>query len=165
MGAAEDVRRINSRLAKFKETLAESIALNLAREGEEAVTHAKDNRGYTDRTGNLCNSTGYTVVERGDIYSQAVVADSDPVSGTEQEGADKAKAKENALKAFNEMRDDGEDCVQLCVVAGMDYAKHVEDHGRNVLELTRLKVKAEARQTIEDAVDDALKHVFKNGGK
>lgn len=87
--------------------------------GERCVRHARDNAGYTDRTGNLKNSIGYAVIKDGKVVRRAYIS---------------------ALneKALNKVIKDNPKGVVLVVLAGMKYAVYVEAKGYNVLSATEI---------------------------
>lgn len=114
--------------------------------GGKAVNEARNNHGYTDRTGNLTASMGYMVAENGTVSGNGGFE-----GGRlgEQEGHKKAEALATA-----------DDNLKLVVVAGMDYASYVEHghtakggryvQGRAVLAGAELLVKAEAEKLCRD---------------
>lgn len=91
----------------------ENVLINtLKYVGEKAIADARTNGNYIDRTGNLRNSIGYIIHVNGNmVYSELSSLNSDFA---------------NSLSARNKG-------ISLIVVAGMNYAEHVEALGRNVI--------------------------------
>lgn len=104
--------------------------------GELCVTHARTSGNYTDRTGNLRSSVGYTIFKDGVAIQEAFV-------GT---GASKGKAV--AKKAGTKHKKG----ITLVVVAGMEYALAVESRGKDVLTSAENLAKTEVPRIL-----DALK--------
>lgn len=94
--------------------------------GEKCVTEARNNRGYMMQTGALSSSTGYTIFKDGvaihDVFNAADGAsESGGVVGVK-------RGQEIAQQVGSQTRG-----ICLVVVAGMNYALHVESKGYNVL--------------------------------
>ena len=92
--------------------------------GEQCVNDARVKGSYTDRTGNLRGSTGYCVVDNGQIVNTAGFAQ--VLGGSE--GPNKGK---NYVQEIASGYSSG---IVLIVVAGMHYAAYVADRGYNVLD-------------------------------
>ncbi len=95
--------------------------------GESCIREARDHGKYTDRTGNLRSSIGYSVVEDG-----VTLRDSAPqsFSGPEGSGAQGAENGKSFLETVKSSHNKG---LVLIVTAGMNYAVYVEARGYNVL--------------------------------
>lgn len=112
----------------FKALLAEverQIIESLCRIGEEAVKLAKlipSERGFTDQTGNLRSSIGYVVVKDGKPVNVSFAAVKGGHVGVNE-------GQRLALQVGSKITDG----YALVVVAGMNYAVHVESKGRDVL--------------------------------
>lgn len=113
----------------FDEFLAEverQIIESLHRVGEEAVTHAKmisPEIGFRDQTGALRSSIGYAVFKDGSPISLTFEA------GNGEGAGNGVKVGENLAKQVGATTEG----YALVVVAGMNYAIHVESKGRDVL--------------------------------
>lgn len=92
---------------------------------------------YIDRTGNLRSSIQYGVVEKGTIV---LGADSEPINEG-MEGVESGRALLTELASR-------ENDIALYLVAGMNYAKYLEDLGYSVL--------AEAKEKAFDTINEAL---------
>ncbi len=88
--------------------------------GEQCLTEARSNHTYTDQTGNLTSSMGYVILLDGHRISYS------GFSG----GQEGANAGEQVLSKVSSKYGKG---YALIVVAGMNYAAHVEARGYNVL--------------------------------
>lgn len=117
---------IASQVNTFQVRLEQAVLFLMKSLGEELVKYAKDNRTYTDQTGNLTNSIGYAIVRNKGIvyYSAQSVA-----------GAD------SALQAAMKMANECSSGFSLIIVAGMNYAAYVEAKGYNVILPAELKAK------------------------
>lgn len=101
---------------------------NLAYVGERCITASRIGGSYTDQTGNLRSSTGYTLIEDGRIIN---------VGGfeIERKGGDGAKSGETYAKKIASKYPKG---LVLIVVAGMNYAAYVSAKGYDVLDSAEL---------------------------
>ncbi|WP_313374330.1 hypothetical protein [Chishuiella sp.] len=88
--------------------------------GELIVSHAKNNVGFTDQTGNLRSSIGYVLFVNEQVYKESYEG--------KQEGmkAGKDIARELVL-SLRRMP------IVLVITAGMNYAYQVETKGYNVI--------------------------------
>ncbi len=110
--------------------------------GEEAINYARQGHtnDWTDRTGNLRSSIGYSVVaENGSVEKEAGFNGSPEGSSEGKKVVQRAKNK--AQKGQ----------LTLILVAGMNYATYVERKGRDVLAGAKLKA--------ENVLDDLLRKV------
>jgi hypothetical protein len=105
-----------------KRRIDEAIILTLKRTGEQFVKNARDDGGYTDRTGNLRSSIGYIIMKDGQKLSE----DFRTVKGG-KEGV--AAAKRVIDESVSQFRSG----YVLIGVAGMDYAAAVESRGYDVI--------------------------------
>lgn len=127
-----------------------AITYKMASIGEEVVNFAKETRGYTDRTSNLVSSTGHVLVQDGKIKGSGgfeQVAPKEAIPGTEYNGAEKGEAFAEEIAAKMPAG------IGIVVVAGMEYAGHVEATGRNVLALSEMK----ARQLVKNFINKIKK--------
>lgn len=114
----------------------------LIRAGEEAITYARKNGSYTDRTTNLRNSIGYLVLKDGIV-----------VSGKFGRGKVAEKSNAYAIKiAQGYMKG-----YVLIVVAGMEYAAYVEALGYDVLSGAGNYLKSYVMDTLEQLRKELLK--------
>lgn len=107
--------------------------------GEDCVNIAREKGAYINRTGNLRSSTGYVIVADGAIVSES----SFEVVDKGSEGAAEGLAYARNL-ASNFPTD-----YALIVVAGKNYAIHVENRGFNVLAKSKLYAQKIAPKMIE----------------
>ena len=116
---------IDAAFNRFLAAIDEEIIDRLCRIGEEVVTYAKQippERGFTDRTGNLRSSIGYVVCKDGQPINLAFEA----VKG----GHEGVHTGQRLAMEIAKQHTEG---YTLIVVAGMNYAVHVESKGRDVL--------------------------------
>ena len=143
------VEALKKRLMEKKQAVDNVLNMMLAELGEKAVTFSKDNKGYKDRTANLKNSISFAVFCDGKLVNKVVgsIPEPDKVKGGQSQ-------VDNILEEYASK--DGVVAPKgytIIVVAGMSYAKHVEDKGYNVLYLTRHflndGIKAIAKELLE----------------
>ena len=145
---------INDIDATFKALLAEvdrQLIESLTRVGEEAVKLAKmipPERGFKDRTGNLRSSIGYAVLVDGKPVNVAFAAVKGGHAGV-NEGQRLALQVGSKTEGY-----------ALVVVAGMNYAVHVESKGRDVLTSAEKFAEKEVAKHLADLVTN-IKNAFK----
>lgn len=127
------VEALKKRLMEKKQAVDNVLSMMLAELGEKAVTFSKDNKSYKDHTANLKNSISFAVFCDGKLVNKVVgsIPEPDKVKGGQSQ-------VDNILEEYASK--DGVVAPKgytIIVVAGMSYAKHVEDKGYNVLYLTR----------------------------
>lgn len=127
------VEALKKRLMEKKQAVDNVLSKMLSELGEKAVTFSKDNKGYKDRTANLKNSISFAVFCDGKLINKVIgnIPEPDKVKGGQSQ-------VDNILEEYASK--DGVVAPKgytIIVVAGMSYAKHVEDKGYNVLYLTR----------------------------
>lgn len=111
---------LDNKLAFWKRAIVETLAYV----AESALKEARENHGYTDRTGNLTSSIGYCILDEGNVvYSSSFES---VVNG--------AKGAEAGKKFMDEILEDHSQGMVLIMVAGMDYSVYVEALGYNVLD-------------------------------
>lgn len=105
----------------------------LAYVGEQCINDARLNHTYITRTGNLQSSTGYVIVDDGEIVAiSSFPADKGQGDGSGVEGSKTGKAYAESLAKINSSG------LVLIVVAGMKYARYVADKGYNVLDSAQI---------------------------
>lgn len=155
-----------------KEKLYELIKLNLSVLAVKAVNHARENRGYTDQTGNLVNSTGFILLRDGvNVYED--FRETYNANSKKNKGKKKKEFKvygpvpihqngqAEGKNLANEIASDFANFQgwALIVVAGMEYATTVEyEYGKNVLAATELFIRQEMPKTIEK-IKNAAKRI------
>lgn len=139
----------------FRAFLAEverQIIESLCRVGEEAVKLAKlipPERGFNDQTGNLRSSIGYVVVKDGKPVNVSFGAVKGGHAGVNE-------GQRLALQVGSNYTDG----YALVVVAGMNYAVHVESKGRDVLTSAEKFAEKEVAKHLADLVTN-IKNAFK----
>lgn len=114
--------------------IEEAIIFNFLVIGENCVIHARENGEYKDQTGNLRNSIGYVIAYDGKVLEWGFKYS----SGITNKGEFFAKYKIQEMLV-------GDSGYSLIIVAGMGYARKVEDRGKNVLSATEGYLKKEVR--------------------
>ncbi len=111
---------IKAHLDKVLRKEEAKIIRKLQYAGELCLIEARTNGAYVDDTGNLRSSVGYVVLNNGEVVTKAGF-----------QGTDKGSSKGNQfIDSLISSRRSG---YVLIVVAGMNYASHVEAKGKNVL--------------------------------
>lgn len=124
--------QIKSRIDNFIKVIEKRSIERLQYLGEQCVARARINGDYMDQTGNLRSSVGYIVFKNGIVLHQSFSQVGSGLLGTNT-------GRSVAIKAGSKY-DNG---LCLVVVAGMNYALHVEAKGRDVLTSTELFAKQE----------------------
>lgn len=111
--------------------------------GEKCLIECRTNKTYTDQTGNLTSSMGYVIIANGKLvettgFNQAVISISGG-TGTAH-GSNGGSIGEQLAKEVAARFTTG---FALIVVAGMNYAAHVESRGYNVLASAELLAEKE----------------------
>lgn len=139
----------------FRALLAEverQIIESLCRVGEEAVKLAKlipPERGFHDQTGNLRSSIGYVVVKDGKPVNVSFGAVKGGHTGVNE-------GQRLALQVGSKITEG----YALIVVAGMNYAVHVESKGRDVLTSAEKFAEKEIAKELADLVTN-VQNAFK----
>lgn len=148
------LEQLQRRLIERRDALKRVLDMKMMQLAEEAVTHAKWNKGYRDRTGNLKNSISFALYYDGELVSMNVGQIPKPGESPEGQGQ-----VESALESFahedGAVRPKG---YSLIIVAGMRYGVNVEHKGYNVLHLTRYFLRDEMRKILEETIEE-----IKNG--
>lgn len=118
--------------------------------GERAVKLARINGNYTDQTANLRNSIGYIIVQANRVVYESFVGDNAPRHDP-QGKADAAQARAFGLNYAKEvgatLRGNK---TFLVLVAGMEYARHVEAKGYDVIQGSENWVKANTQKLMDE---------------
>ena len=150
---ADGVEQLKQRLAQRAERLNKVLDMKLLQLAEEAVTHAKENKGYKDRTANLKNSISYALYYNGELVRPYIGQIPKPEDSREgQAGVQSALdtfAQENGVVAPQG--------YSLIVVAGMNYGVYVEHKGYNVLHLTKYFLRDQMKKILEETMEEVDK--------
>lgn len=148
----EGLRELQQRLNERKEALKRVLDMKLLQLAEEAVTHAKHNKGYKDRTANLKNSISFALFYDGELVTQMIGDIPQP---------DNAPKEHQGVESNLDEYCSQEGVVQpkgysLVIVAGMEYGVHVEQKGYNVLHLTKYFLHDELRKILEETIKEIV---------
>lgn len=133
--------QIDAMMAASIKKREQALLYQFAYIGESVVNLARTSRGYTDRTGNLVSSTGYVLVKDGEVVGTPYFA------AMKNGESGKNQGREFAARKAAELIPAG---IGIVVVAGMDYATHVEARGQNVLKLSEIEAKKMVDQLFND---------------
>lgn len=128
----------------------EDMIFDLSYIGEKMCNHAREitighsSGGYDDQTCNLRSSIGYRILKDGIVIKDSGFK---TVSGSLGRGEEGENAARKALDAFSVTA--SLTGWTIIIVAGMNYAKYVEDKGYNVLHLTDIALQEEIRKLRE----------------
>jgi len=95
---------------------------------EQSLIAAREIITYTDRTGNLRSSTGYCIVVDGEVWKKSHFE-------KVKDGAAGVVDGKSFIDGIVAKHPNG---IVLIVVAGMNYAKYVQDYGYDVLDSAEL---------------------------
>ena len=121
-----DKKQIRQFLDAKRENVRNAVILNLQRVGEQFIAKARTVNTYKDQTGNLRSSKGYVIMENGRQIRSAFSSAPGPERGG-PEGVDRGEEVAAEVAADHPLG-----FVLVCV-AGMQYAKSVEDKGYDVI--------------------------------
>ncbi|WP_424777627.1 hypothetical protein [Porphyromonas endodontalis] len=131
---------VTTPIGEIQQYIEEQLALKVAQLinslsyiGEGALRIAREKGSYTDRTGNLRNSTGYVIAVDGQITARA---------GFKSKNEDGAAFAEELARTT-----DGKAVLVVC--AGMNYATYVSRRGYDVLDSAELEAKALADKLLK----------------
>lgn len=122
-----DTAGARAHLALEMKKVQENLVMAYRIAGEEAVRQQNLSHKYLNQTGNLSASVGYSVLFNGKVIDDG---------GFEGAGPEGASAGQMYLQQLIGENQTG---LVLIVVAGMNYAKYVEDMGLDVLTSAELK--------------------------
>lgn len=150
---------IDNVLKAFLNEVERQIIESLCRVGEEAVSlarrpHAKD---WQDQTGNLRSSIGYVVFKDGREIRQSTF-ETVPPRVTKNDA--KYNGASEGLKLARQVGNTHTEGYTLVVVAGMNYAVHVESKGRDVLTSAEKQAEKQIARELADIVTN-VKNAFK----
>lgn len=143
---------IGNKVAQFQGNLEKAMLFLLKSLGEDLVAYAKENRTYTDQTGNLTNSIGFAIVRGSKIVDYG--GNNQPGDGADQALVMAMKMAANCAGAFS-----------LIIVAGMNYAAYVEAKGYNVILPAELKCQHDfpaAMQKLQAKAMKSANEIFGN---
>ena len=146
----EGLKALQSKLLERKDALKRVLDMKLLQLAEDAVTHAKQNKGYRDRTANLKNSISFAL-----YYDGELVTMHPGMIPLPEEAPKEHRGVETNLEAYA-----GEDGVvkptgySLVIVAGMEYGAYVEQKGYNVLHLTKYFLRDEMKRILKETLED-----------
>ena len=146
----EGLKELERRLLERKERLRTTLDMKIQQLAEEAVTHAKRNKGYKDHTANLKNSISFALFYDGELVTQQVGNIPKPEEAPkEHQGV--ASNLERYCAEAGVVRPKG---YSLVVVAGMEYGVYVEHKGYNVLYLTKYFLRDEMKKILEETLEE-----------
>lgn len=150
---------LQRKLNEKKQQVTNTLNVALMQLAEEAVTYSKNNKEYKDHTANLKNSISFALYLDGELVTSKIWEDYNPTYKDEKGRThdnpyskdEVMQFRENALSEY--AKKDGVIAPRgysLIIVAGMNYGKHVEDKGYNVLHLTKYYLKDEMKKIFEE---------------
>ena len=146
----EGLRALQQKLNERKEALKRVLDMKILQLAEEAVSHAKVNKGYKDRTANLKNSISYALYYDGGLVTRGIGNIPNPQEAP-KEHSGVAENLESFAQQNGGIRPTG---YSLVIVAGMEYGAHVEHKGYNVLHLTKYFLHDEMRKILEETIEE-----------
>ena len=144
----QGLQALQEKLRQRKEVLEKALDLRLMQLAEDAVTHAKQNKGYKDRTKNLYNSISFALYKNGTLVKLNAGNIPDPKQAPKNHKGVEEKIQQYASQP-GVVASKG---YSLIVVAGMEYGAHVEHKGYNVLYLTKHFLHKEMKQILEEVI-------------
>lgn len=125
-------------LSAIDDEMEENVAM-ASKIGEDALVISRSEHAYKAQTGNLQSSCGFAISYNGRIVSKT------PFTPAPGKNNPDGKTGSREGKAYLEecMRERLEKGISLVMVAGMEYAGYVEDHGGDVLASAEAYVRKE----------------------
>lgn len=146
----EGLRELVHKLDERKERLKKVLDMKILQLAEEAVSHAKHNKGYKDRTANLKNSISFALFYDGELVTKLIGKIPKP-----EEAPKEHQGVESCLEQYcSEQGVVKPKGYSLVVVAGMEYGAYVEYKGYNVLKLTEYYLQDEMRKILEETLEE-----------
>lgn len=150
---------LQRKLNEKKQQVTNTLNVALMQLAEEAVTYSKNNKEYKDHTANLKNSISFALYFDGEIvtskigdeYNSTYKDEKGRIHDNPYSKDEVMQFRENAISEY--AKKDGVIAPRgysLIIVAGMNYGKHVEDKGYNVLHLTKYYLKDEMKKIFEE---------------
>lgn len=140
-GSISDIRRFYiRRIGAWHDAIIEKLAVV----GEKCLSMARTGHLYMDRTGNLTSSIGYCIVDNGEIILQS--------SFNRVNGADKSRPHTGSndgktfLASLAKKYSSG---IVFIMVAGMPYAKYVEERGYGAFKAAENLAEFEVRKILK----------------
>ena len=148
---------IDKTMRLFLEEVERQIIESLCRIGEEAVSLARLDHAnnWQDQTGNLRSSIGYVVFKDGHPISQSAFEQVAAANASKSANLNGSAVGEALAKRIGADTDG----YTLVVVAGMNYAVHVEAKGRDVLTSAEKHAEKRIAQELADLVTN-IKDAF-----
>lgn len=147
----QGIEQLQQRLLRMKEAVETRLDKELRHLGEDAVTHAKDNKGYKDHTSNLKNSISYALYKDGEPVMQHIGQIPDPDATKEGQ----SQVEDNLVSYATKDGVVAPKGYTLIVVAGMNYGAPVEFKGYNVLNLTKEWMREQMKQILQEVLENA----------
>ena len=124
-----------SEIEKMIKTAEDKIIQSLFFVGEKAVEYARKNDPFKDHTANLRSSISYIVVKDGvEIGSSAEkFQPTTAIDAKSKKSSVGTEGYQNGLEYARQLASSVTNGIALVVVAGMNYALHVERSGYDVL--------------------------------
>lgn len=146
----DGIQALQQKLHQMKEAVETRLDMELCQIGEGAITHAKDHKGYKDRTANLKNSISYVLYKDGQPISQT----EGKIPKPEEDPNGQSQVSENMNRFANLQGVIAPKGYTLIVVAGMNYGAYVQAKGYNVLYLTERWTHNQIKQIIRDVLNE-----------
>ena len=147
----QGIKELQNRLAGMTEAVNARLDVELRQLGEDAVTHAKENKGYKDHTANLKNSISYALYKDGELVSQNIGQIPEPDATKEGQ----SQVSDNLTRFALEKNVVTPKGYTLIVVAGMNYGAPGVAKGYNVLYLTQKWMHDKMLDILKEVLEDA----------
>lgn len=148
---AEGIQQLQEKLLKMKEAVEKRLDMELMQLGEDAVTYAKDHKGYKDHTANLKNSISYALFKDGQLVRQNIGQIPEPDATKEGQG----QVEDNLIRFATKDGVVAPKGYTLIVVAGMNYGFYVQAKGYTVLDLTEKWMHDKMKEIMQEVLEDA----------
>lgn len=154
--SVNNIDQVLRELEKDLQACRQAVLLEMMYAGEEAVKLQRGSHKYLDQTGNLTSSIGYIVLDHGKVVS---MSNFEAAPAAKKRGRPKGSKSGSAIgktKAAELAKKYATDDMALVIVAGMDYASHVEARGGNVIDTAQLHIEGHLSPRIKKRLQKAV---------
>ncbi len=147
----QGLEELKRQIHEKKMELERQLDTRLLQLCEEAVAHAKLQKGYKDHTANLKNTISFALYKDGELVRNYIGINNELPKDLQDKKV-LGDFVESRLEDY--CRKDGVVVpvgYSLVIVAPMDYAQFVEDKGYNVLHLTKYYLEDGLKRELEEA--------------
>lgn len=153
--SVNNIDKVLQELEQDLQACRQAVLIEMMYAGDEAVKLQRGSHGYLDQTGNLTSSIGYIVLDHGKVVTMSNFADVPAKKRGRPKGSKSGSAVGKNVAA-ELAKKYAKDDMALVIVAGMDYASHVEARGLNVIDTAQLHIEGHLSPRIKKRLQKAV---------